>query len=221
MAIQLPPLPYSLDALAPVISEETLKHHYLKHHQGYVDKVNDLILGTAYENMPLEDIIFESVGKPGKDEKIFNNAAQVWNHTFYWSCMTAEQEKPSETIETAISNSFGSMDGFYSKFLQSGKDLFGSGWVWLIKEDDGKLVVEGQQNAWTPISEGRTPILVCDVWEHAYYLDRQENRAKYLELFDQLINWKFVEENLFKPASFSGRPNQKKLPKEDTSETHH
>ena len=207
MAIELPLLPYELNALEPVISEETLKHHYLKHHQAYVTKLNELIAGTPYENLPLEEIIVKSHAVGEKDKKIFNNAGQVWNHTFYWSCMTPGHSEPGPVLAKALETSFGSVEKFHAEFAQAGKDLFGSGWVWLVKEKSGNLVIRAKQNAGNPLTDDYTPILVCDVWEHAYYLDQQENRAKYLEQFKTLIHWRFAEENLTRENSFALRTN--------------
>jgi Fe-Mn family superoxide dismutase len=198
MKIQLPALPYSLDALEPVISKQTLEHHYLKHHQTYVTKLNELIKATSYADMSLEEIIFESFENKNEieDKKIFNNAAQVWNHTFYWSSMTPNREKASKKIEDLIAKNFGSIDEFHKKFSEAGKNLFGSGWIWLVKEEDGSLAIVPKENAGTPLTDGQTPLLVCDVWEHAYYLDQQEKRADYLDEFKNITNWSFVEKNL-------------------------
>jgi Fe-Mn family superoxide dismutase len=207
MTIQLPLLPYALNALEPVISEETLKHHYLKHHQAYVTKLNTLIAGTPYEKMELEEIIVKSHAVGEKDKSIFNNAGQVWNHTFYWSCMTPGHSEPSPALQKALETSFGSVEAFHQAFSQAGKDLFGSGWVWLVKEKSGNLVIRAKPNAGNPLTDDYTPLLVCDVWEHAYYLDRQENRAKYLEEFKNLIHWRFVEENLTRDPSHALRTN--------------
>jgi len=203
MTIQLPPLPYPLDALEPIISKKTLAHHYLKHHQTYVDKLNELIPGTPYESLSLEEIIFESAAGSGKEKKIFNNAAQVWNHTFYWNCMTPGRGEIPSSVDDALKKDFGSKDEFFTQFAQAGKDLFGSGYVWLVKDEAGKLSIKAKPNAETPLTDGETPILACDVWEHAYYLDQQENRARYLEQFPKLINWKFIEGNLQKSQAFT------------------
>jgi Fe-Mn family superoxide dismutase len=219
MSIQLKPLPYPLDALEPVISRKTLQHHYLKHHQGYVDKLNGLIASTPYESMTLEEIIFESSIGSGKDKKIFNNAAQVWNHTFYWNCMTPKSNPPSQFVREALMKSFDSEEDFFTQFAQAGKDLFGSGYIWLSKDESGSLKIEAKSNAETPLTEGETPILTCDVWEHAYYLDQQENRAKYLEEFRGLINWQFVEANLQKSPLFTTSPSRKSA-KNPPSELH-
>jgi Fe-Mn family superoxide dismutase len=216
MKIQLPPLPYALDALEPVISKQTLEHHYLKHHQAYVDKLNTLIPNTPYETMSLEEIIFESSSGSEKDKKIFNNAAQVWNHTFYWSSMTPEKQEASATVKEALQKSFGSPEEFIQQFTQAGKDLFGSGWVWLVKDEAGKLWIKAKENAGNPIADGETPLLVVDVWEHAYYLDQQEKRAAYLDKFPSLIDWAFVEANLKKAALFM--PQAKRKSTQDSSQ---
>lgn len=197
--IQLSPLPYELNALEPLISRETLEHHYLKHHQNYVTQLNKLIEKTAYEDLSLEEIIFKTTGKSGKEKKIFNNAAQTWNHTFYWSCMTPEKEEaPSAAFKKALSTYFGSYDDFLDEFKKSAKELFGSGWLWLIKDKDGSLKLKPLENAGNPIVDGQIPLLVIDVWEHAYYLDQQENREKYCENFVKTIHWTFVESNFRK-----------------------
>lgn len=199
MTHKLKSLPYALDALEPAISKQTLEHHYLKHHKAYVDKLNSLIPNTQYADLELDEIVFESfenqkTKKP--DRKIFNNAAQVWNHSFYWACMTPNRPAPSAMVTEAFSKDFGSLDSFYEKFTQAGLDLFGSGWVWVTKDESGKLAIISKENAENPITDRVQPILVCDVWEHAYYLDRQEKRADYLGQFRQLIDWKFIEQNL-------------------------
>jgi Fe-Mn family superoxide dismutase len=212
MTHELKPLPYALDALEPMISKQTLEHHYLKHHKAYVEKLNKLILNTQYADLELEETVFESFEsqKSNKqDKKIFNNAAQVWNHTFYWSCMNPNRLAPSAVVTEAFSKEFGSMDMFYEKFTQAGMDLFGSGWVWVTKDESGKLAIISKENAENPITDGVQPILVCDVWEHAYYLDRQEKRADYLGQFRQLIDWKFIERNLVED-SFSKMTGLKK-----------
>ena len=203
MHIQLPLLPYSLSALEPVISRKTLEHHYLKHHRSYIDKLNELISDTHYAKMSLDEIIFASANGSGTDRKIFNHAAQAWNHAFYWSSMSPNLEQPSTLVKDALKIAFGSTDEFLKRFVQAGKDLFGSGWVWLVRDASGKLLIVSKENAGNPLISGATPLLVVDVWEHAYYLDQQENRAAYLDQFPRLINWKFVEENLQVPHPFN------------------
>ena len=195
MAISLPALPYARNALAPLISEDTLNFHYGKHHQAYVDKTNDAIKGGPLDNASLEDIITQS---HGKDQGLFNNSAQVWNHTFYWQSMKPNGGgAPTGAIEAAINASFGDFDGFKAAFSDAGATQFGSGWAWLVATN-GKLEVRKTLNAETPLTEaGVTPLLTMDVWEHAYYLDYQNARPKYISTFlDHLVNWEFANENL-------------------------
>ncbi len=187
----LPDLPFAADSLAPYISSETIEYHYGKHHKTYVDNLNKLIPGTQFENMQIEEIIRQSSGP------IFNNAAQVWNHTFYWNCLSPSGGgEPSGELAQAITRSFGSFDAFKEKFSNTATTLFGSGWCWLICNADGSLSIEGMGNAGTPVSAGRQPLLTCDVWEHAYYIDYRNARAKYVEAFWKLVNWEFVAGNL-------------------------
>lgn len=190
MAHQLPELPYAKDALEPHISAETLEYHHGKHHQKYVNTLNDLIQGTEFENMSLEDVIKKSSGG------IFNNAAQTWNHTFYWNCMSPDGGgEPSGPLADAINQAFGSFDAFKEEFSKSAGGLFGSGWTWLVKNSDGGLAIVNAGNAGNPITEGKTPLLTCDVWEHAYYIDYRNERPKYVSAFWNLVNWNFVEKN--------------------------
>ena len=191
MSIELPALPYAMDALEPVISKETLEFHYGKHHQAYVTKLNDAIKGTDLENVDLEEIVKTSEGG------IFNNAAQVWNHTFYWNCMAPNAGgEPTGKIAEAINDSFGSFDAFKEQFSQSAATLFGSGWAWLVQNKDGKLEIVQEVNAGNPMTSGLKPILTCDVWEHAYYVDYRNARPTYIESFWKLINWDFVNQQL-------------------------
>lgn len=190
MEHKLPELPYPKNALAPTISEETLEFHYGKHHQAYVTNLNNLIKGGEFENSSLEDIIKKSSGG------IFNNAAQVWNHTFYWHSLAPNAGgEPSGKIGEAINKSFGSFATFKEKFSASAAGNFGSGWTWLIKKADGSLEIVNTSNAGCPVKEGLNPILTIDVWEHAYYVDYRNARPKYIEAFWNLVNWKFAEEN--------------------------
>ncbi|MBT4937140.1 superoxide dismutase [Candidatus Peregrinibacteria bacterium] len=185
----LPQLPYTLDALAPYISKETLEFHYGKHHQTYIDKLNGLIPGTEFENMDLEDIVKNSSGG------VFNNAAQIWNHTFYFEGFAPNAQKsPTGALADSINNSFGSFEEFKKQFTDTSINTFGSGWAWLIKKSDGSLELASTSNAATPITEGKIPILTCDVWEHAYYIDCRNARPKYLENFWEVVDWKKVEE---------------------------
>lgn len=191
MEHKLPELPYAGDALAPHISAETIEYHYGKHHKTYVDNINKLIVGTEFENMSLEDIVKKSSGG------IFNNSAQIWNHTFYWNCLSPKGGgKPSGELANAINNSFGSFAEFKEQFTKAGVTLFGSGWAWLVKNADGKLSIEAASNAGTPLKEGKKVLLTCDVWEHAYYIDYRNARAKYVEAFWNLVNWDFAAANL-------------------------
>jgi Fe-Mn family superoxide dismutase len=185
--VELPLLPYPFDALAPSISKETLQYHYGKHHATYVKNLNTLLEQTPMVGASLEQIIQQSSGP------IFNNAAQVWNHTFYWNCLTPKGGgQPSGPLAEAIAASFGSFADFKSKFTQAATTLFGSGWVWLVRTRDGRLAIETTGNAGCPITEGKTPLLACDVWEHAYYIDYRNARARYVEAFWKLVNWEFA-----------------------------
>ena len=185
----LPAFPFAQDALEPHISKTTIEFHYGKHHQTYVDNLNKLIIGTEFENSTLEEIVLKSSGG------IFNNAAQVWNHTFYWNCLTPKSNlKPEGKLLDAIEKEFGSYEEFKGKFTNAAVTLFGSGWAWLVKDKDGKLEIVQTSNAENPMRQGKTPLLVCDVWEHAYYIDKQNRRPAYLESFWNLVDWKKVEE---------------------------
>ncbi|RTZ47727.1 superoxide dismutase [Fe] [Candidimonas sp. SYP-B2681] len=191
MAFTLPPLPYPLDALAPHISKETLEYHYGKHHQTYVTNLNNLVAGTEFESASLEEIIKKSSGG------VFNNAAQVWNHTFYWNSLTPKSSgQPSGGLLTAINDKWGSLDAFKEAFNKSAAGNFGSGWTWLVKKSDGSLDIVNTSNAATPITTSDIPLLTCDVWEHAYYIDYRNARPKYLENFWNLVNWEFAAANL-------------------------
>jgi superoxide dismutase, Fe-Mn family len=194
MAFELPPLPYPKDALEPHMSERTLSFHHGKHHQTYVNNLNGLIEGTPYENSSLEEIILAA--EPGG---LFNNAAQTWNHTFFWNCMTpGGGGEPDGDLRTAIEGSFGSVDDFLQTFTDKAKTLFGSGWTWLAKGDDGLEVLQ-TKDADLPLKHGKTALLTIDVWEHAYYLDYQNARPAYIETWlGQLLNWEFAAENLAK-----------------------
>jgi len=188
MKIELPALPYEMNALAPNISAKTLEFHYGKHHQAYVTNLNNLIPGTKFENASLETMIMEAEGP------IFNNAAQVWNHTFYFSGLQqANTSEPHKQIAAAIKSSFGSYAEFKDAFIKAATTLFGSGWVWLVKTAAGNLKIIQENNAGNPLRIGLKPILTCDVWEHAYYLDYQNRRPDYLNAFWNLIDWDVVE----------------------------
>lgn len=191
MEHKLPELPYAMDALAPIISKETLEYHYGKHHQTYVTNLNNLIKGTEFEKMSLEEIVKKSSGG------IFNNAAQVWNHTFYWNCFKPKAGgEPKGALAEAINKSFGSFTAFKEKFTQSCVTNFGSGWTWLVKNSSGGLEIVNTSNAGCPLTAGQKPLLTCDVWEHAYYIDYRNARAKYVEQFWTIVNWDFVAKNM-------------------------
>lgn len=190
MPFELPKLPYALDALTPYISQETLEYHYGKHHQAYVNKLNVLVQGTPFENLSLEQVIKQSSGG------IFNNAAQVWNHTFYWHCMKPDGGgEPAGDLSAAIQEAFGSFSDFKGKFTTAAINQFGSGWAWLSKNIDGAVEIHSTSNAATPLTENKKALLTCDVWEHAYYIDTRNDRAKYVDHFWHLVNWDFVAKN--------------------------
>ena len=190
MSFELPPLPYEKDALEPHISKETIEFHYGKHHQTYVTNLNNLVAGTENEGKTLEDIIANSSGG------LFNNAAQIWNHTFYWNCLSPNGGgEPTGELAEAINKTFGSFAEFKEQFSKTAITTFGSGWGWLVKNSDGSLALSSTSNAGTPLTEGQTPLLTCDVWEHAYYVDFRNARPKYVETFWNLVNWEFVSKN--------------------------
>jgi len=190
MAFELPALPYANDALAPHISAETIEYHYGKHHQTYVTNLNNLVPGTEFDGLSLEDIVKKSSGG------IFNNAAQVWNHTFYWNCLSPNGGgAPTGGLANAIDRTFGSFEKFKEEFTKCAVTTFGSGWAWLVKNANGTLELVSTSNAACPLTAGQTPILTCDVWEHAYYIDYRNARPKYLEAFWALVNWEFASAN--------------------------
>jgi superoxide dismutase, Fe-Mn family len=185
---ELPKLPYEQNALEPFISEKTIGFHYGKHHQTYVTNLNKLIAGTEFENATLEEIIKKATGG------IFNNGAQVWNHTFYWNSLTPKPKAgPEGKLAEAINNKFGAFEAFKEKFTTACVTLFGSGWAWLVKTPDGSLDIVQESNAGNPLRNGLTPLLTCDVWEHAYYLDFQNRRPDYVAEFLKYVNWEEVE----------------------------
>ncbi len=190
MLFILPTLPYPKTALAPHISAETIDYHYGKHHQTYVNNLNNLIPNTPFAEKTLDEIIKTATGG------IFNNAAQIWNHTFYWNCLTPNNLKPSSQLIEVLTKTFGSVEKFQEEFTKAALGLFGSGWVWLVKNPDGKLAITSLSNAGNPLVTQQTPLLTCDVWEHAYYIDYRNARAKYLEAFWKIVNWKFIAKNL-------------------------
>lgn len=191
MAFELPPLPYDRAALEPHISGETLDYHHGKHHKAYVDNLNKLIEGTEHANRPLEEIIRNSQGP------VFNNAAQVWNHTFFWNCMSPNGGgEPSGKLADGINAAFGSFAAFKEQFTDVAIKTFGSGWAWLVQRADGSLALVSTSNAGTPLTGEDTPLLTCDVWEHAYYIDYRNARPKFVEAFWNVVNWNFVASNL-------------------------
>lgn len=190
MTHQLPPLPYEKTALEPFISAETLDYHYGKHHQAYVTNLNNLIPGTEFENLSLEEIIQKSSGG------IFNNAAQVWNHTFYWNSLKPNGGgQPTGALAEAINKTFGSFEKFKEEFTKCAVTTFGSGWAWLVKNADGSLALVSTSNAATPLTNGQKPLLTIDVWEHAYYIVYRNARPKYVEDFWNFVNWEFAAAN--------------------------
>jgi Fe-Mn family superoxide dismutase len=193
MQFELPPLPYAKDALEPHLGAETLEYHYEKHHHGYLEKLEKAVAGTPLAERSLVEIVRTS------DGGVFNNAAQVWNHTFYWRSMAPKGGgMPQGALKSAIESAFGSFAGFRTQFLDVAVGVFGTGWAWLVQEQDGRLAVRATEDARTPIQDGvSTPLLTCDVWEHAYYLDYRHERPRYVATFlDHLANWAFVAENL-------------------------
>lgn len=187
MAYELPQLPYDMDALQPYISKETLEYHYGKHHAAYVNNLNKLVDGTAFANASLEEIIKNA------DGGVFNNGAQVWNHTFYWNCMSPEgNREPSGALLNAIKSDFGSFEEFKDKFSKAAATLFGAGWAWLVKDTAGKLKIVQESNAGNPLRNGLEPIMTCDVWEHAYYIDKRNRRPAYIDDFWNLVDWETI-----------------------------
>ena len=190
MAFTLPELPYAREALEPHMSRETLEYHYGKHHKTYVDNANKLIVGTEFENASLEEAVKKSSGK------LFNNVAQIWNHNFFWDSLTPKQSAPGKKLADALVKQFGGVDDFKKLFTETAVGTFGSGWAWLVQKADGSLAVTSTSNAATPLTTGDKPLLTCDVWEHAYYIDYRNARATYLDHFWSLANWGFAEKNL-------------------------
>ena len=189
-------LPYAQNALEPVISARTISFHYGKHHAAYVAKLNELAAGTPYQEMSLEEVVKKSAGHE-KDKAIFDNAAQAWNHDFYWRSMAPKAHEPSAKMKQALQASFGGVDTFKEAFAKAAVAQFGSGWAWLVKRTDGKLEIITTSNADTPLARGETPLLTTDVWEHAYYLDYQNKRRDHVRAWlDKLANWSFAENNL-------------------------
>ena len=187
----LPELGYPMDALEPFMSKETLEYHYGKHHKGYVDKLNALLVGTQHERAALDELVRTSNGA------IFNNAAQVWNHNFFWKCLAPRGGgNPPAGLGRVLAQAFGSVDAFRQLFKRAAAEKFGSGWTWLVRMRDGRLAVRSTDNADNPLVRGDSALLVCDVWEHAYYIDYRNDRAAYVDAFLKIVSWKFVEENM-------------------------
>jgi superoxide dismutase, Fe-Mn family len=196
---KLAPLPWAEDALAPTISASTIQFHYHKHHQTYVDTLNKLVEGTPYAQLKLEEIVRKTAGaSEAKDKQIFNNAAQAWNHDFYWRSLTPSKTEAGAVLDSAITAAFGGKDELVAQLAEAGKTQFGSGWAWLVSKG-GKLAIEKTANAETPMAKGVNCLLTVDVWEHAYYLDYQNGRPKYLEsVLGKILNWDFAAQNLTK-----------------------
>jgi superoxide dismutase, Fe-Mn family len=192
MTFELPALPYDMDALAPHISKETLEYHYGKHHRAYVSNLNALTKDTPWADKTLEEIVKQA------DGKVFNNAAQAWNHAFYWQSLSPASNAPNAELSALIDQSFGSFEQFKDAFSTAAATLFGSGWTWLVKNTDGTLEIITTPNAGNPMTDNKTPLLTCDVWEHAYYIDYRNARPQYIEHFWSLVNWDFVADNLAK-----------------------
>lgn len=191
MAIELPPLPWARDSLAPHISAETIDYHYGKHHKAYVDKLNGMIESTEFAGKSLEDIVKSSSGG------MFNNAAQTWNHTFYWNCLSPKGGgEPSGRLADGVKKAFGDFAAFKEEFTKTAVGTFGSGWAWLVQRSDGSLALVSTSNAATPLTGSDKPLMTCDVWEHAYYIDYRNARPKYLEAFWNLVHWDFVAEQV-------------------------
>ncbi|TAM13068.1 MAG: superoxide dismutase [Nevskiaceae bacterium] len=190
MSFSLPELPFAKEALEPHMSRETLEYHYGKHHKAYVDKANKLIAGTEFEKASLEDTIQKANGG------LLNQVQQIWNHTFFWNCLTPNPKEPGKKLADALVKTFGGVEDFKKEFAAAAAGNFGSGWTWLVQNADGTLAVENTSNADTPLRHGKKAILTVDVWEHAYYIDYRNSRANYLEHYWQIVNWAFAESNL-------------------------
>jgi superoxide dismutase, Fe-Mn family len=187
--IILPPLPYAREALEPYMSRETLDYHYGKHHKAYVDKVNALVAGTPQQGATLNELVMKASGA------LFDNAAQAWNHAFFWRCLSPRRQSPGKELEGTL-RSFGGLETLQTEFSKAATAVFGSGWAWLVRDGAGAVRIVTTRNADTPLREGLTPLLTCDMWEHAYYLDHRNDRGAYLKSFWQLVNWDFVATNL-------------------------
>ncbi|MDZ4676833.1 MAG: Fe-Mn family superoxide dismutase [Oligoflexia bacterium] len=196
MSVKLMKLPYATNALEPVMSKKTIEFHYGKHHKKYVATLNELIARTKYDSLDLKEIILQSC-EFADEKKIYDNAAQVWNHNFFWNSLSPNSTgKPDGEVSRLIVKYFGSFKEFKDQFVEVGKRVFGSGWIWLVKKTDDSLAIESSRDAKNPLTRNSRPLLTCDVWEHAYYLDYQNERPKYLNQFWKLANWDFVASNL-------------------------
>lgn len=205
----LPVLPYRLDALEPYISAETIELHYQKHHQGYIHKLNQLVIGTRHADKSLEELVIHAPEGP-----IYNNAAQAWNHEFYWHSLSPDNSgSPSEEVSHAIRQSFGTLDEFRQAFEKICLALFGVGWVWLVKNHDGGMGIRAMGNAGNPLRTGQHPLLACDMWEHAYYIDYRNQKTKYLHAFWDLVNWEFVSENWARAPLYNDTAPQRTAPR--------
>ncbi len=199
---KLPDLPYSSDALSPVLSDVQMRTHHDKHHAKYVEVLNGMLTQSGETPASLEDVV--KAAATGSNRKLFNNAAQAWNHGFFWECMTPQASQPSGELSNAIDKAFGGLDQFKSRFVDEGVGHFASGWAWVVAKGDSIEVIS-THDAGTPVAEGVTPLMVCDVWEHAYYLDHKQDRKGFLEQwFDKLVNWRFVEQQ-YAAATGGGR----------------
>jgi len=198
-----PKLPYAMNALEPFISRKTVEYHYGEHHRGYVSKLNSLVLGTWLENAPLAKVVEESSGA------LFENAAQVWNHNFYWQCMAPDGGgSPRGDLYRQITHAFGSFDGFRRLFSRTATEKFGAGWAWLVRTPEGSLEIQKTDNADNPLRRGDHALLACDIWEHAYYLDYQYDRSRYVDAFWNVVNWRFVEKNFLRQMPVLRQENQ-------------
>ncbi len=193
MAFTLPDLPYSRDALAPHMSKETLDYHYGKHHKAYVDKANGALEGSGFENASLEDVVKEASGF------LFNQTAQIWNHTFFWNSLSPNGGgEPRGDVRNQLEKAFNSVEDFKSQFSKAAQAIFGSGWAWLIRNNSGELEIVTTQNAGNPMTSNQTPLLTCDMWEHAYYIDYRNAKPDFLDAYWNIVNWDFVDQNLSK-----------------------
>lgn len=189
----LPDLPYPSDALEPWLSRETLDYHHGRHHAAYIKRLNSLIEGTDFAPLSLEALVRHSAALGDGPGPVFNNAAQAWNHEFYWHCLTPDKSLPARELADALTSRFGSVEGFQQRFSRAALDNFGSGWTWLVMTPQDTLDIVNTSNAGCPLTEGQTPLLCCDVWEHAYYIDYRNARSDYLQGYWKIVNWDFVE----------------------------